>query len=282
MLVSAVGGAFGSPGDDWRSKLRRACRDNFTEETRALLRQHCIAIAADDSPTSRAGKVHVDDIRDSKGNTLLHYACEGGLLEAVHVLVREYGANTESSSRHGNVPIHHASRRGHVACMRVLVETYGARPNPITAGLSTPLHRAALEGRDEAIAFLLAAGSSPFLVNKTGATPAQICGSSDRLGARGSYNVERSRALLERYASAQAAPWRPASHALFPPSARTEIATLLVIARSRVSRTRFRHSEAGLHRLSFDMLAYLFAWLAPMHVLYTRPSTAPASVQLLD
>ena len=61
------------------------------------------------------------------GNTALTYACAGGFLDVVKVLLKE-GANIEDHNENGHTPLMEAASAGHVEVARVLLE-YGAGIN---------------------------------------------------------------------------------------------------------------------------------------------------------
>ncbi len=61
------------------------------------------------------------------GNTALTYACAGGFLDVVKVLLKE-GANIEDHNENGHTPLMEAASAGHVDVARVLLE-YGAGIN---------------------------------------------------------------------------------------------------------------------------------------------------------
>lgn len=61
------------------------------------------------------------------GNTALTYACAGGFIDVVKVLLKE-GANIEDHNENGHTPLMEAASAGHVEVARVLLE-YGAGIN---------------------------------------------------------------------------------------------------------------------------------------------------------
>lgn len=61
------------------------------------------------------------------GNTALTYACAGGFVDVVKVLLKE-GANIEDHNENGHTPLMEAASAGHVEVARVLLE-YGAGIN---------------------------------------------------------------------------------------------------------------------------------------------------------
>lgn len=63
----------------------------------------------------------------SAGNTALTYACAGGFVDVVKVLLKA-GANIEDHNENGHTPLMEAASAGHVEVARVLLE-YGAGIN---------------------------------------------------------------------------------------------------------------------------------------------------------
>lgn len=61
------------------------------------------------------------------GNTALTYACAGGFVDVVKVLLKE-GANIEDHNENGHTPLMEAASAGHVEVARILLE-YGAGIN---------------------------------------------------------------------------------------------------------------------------------------------------------
>lgn len=66
-------------------------------------------------------------LRCLPGNTALTYACAGGFVDVVKVLLKE-GANIEDHNENGHTPLMEAASAGHVEVARVLLE-YGAGIN---------------------------------------------------------------------------------------------------------------------------------------------------------
>lgn len=72
--------------------------------------------------------VHSDHVATFvSGNTALTYACAGGFVDVVKVLLKE-GANIEDHNENGHTPLMEAASAGHVEVARVLLE-YGAGIN---------------------------------------------------------------------------------------------------------------------------------------------------------
>ncbi|KNC56461.1 uncharacterized protein AMSG_02430 [Thecamonas trahens ATCC 50062] len=76
-----------------------------------------------------AGRVHVDAVVDSAGLGLVHYAAMAGHVEAVALLVDEYGAAADASlAPDGLTPMFSAMLHGRWAMMELLLTKYGADP----------------------------------------------------------------------------------------------------------------------------------------------------------
>lgn len=58
------------------------------------------------------------------GNTALTYACAGGFVDIVKVLLNE-GANIEDHNENGHTPLMEAASAGHVEVARVLLDHGG-------------------------------------------------------------------------------------------------------------------------------------------------------------
>uniref|UniRef100_A0A8C5UHU3 Ankyrin repeat domain 17 n=1 Tax=Malurus cyaneus samueli TaxID=2593467 RepID=A0A8C5UHU3_9PASS len=134
------------------------------------------------------------------GNTALTYACAGGYVDVVKVLL-ESGASIEDHNENGHTPLMEAGSAGHVEVARVLLENGAANINAqteetqetaltlaccggflevadflikagadIELGCSTPLMEAAQEGHLELVKYLLAAGANVHATTATGDT----------------------------------------------------------------------------------------------------------------
>uniref|UniRef100_A0A8C9SJJ8 Ankyrin repeat and KH domain containing 1 n=1 Tax=Scleropages formosus TaxID=113540 RepID=A0A8C9SJJ8_SCLFO len=92
------------------------------------------------------------------GNTALTYACAGGFVDVVKVLLKE-GANIEDHNENGHTPLMEAASAGHVEVARVLLE-YGAGINTHSNEFKeSALTLACYKGHLEMVRFLLEAGA---------------------------------------------------------------------------------------------------------------------------
>jgi ankyrin repeat protein len=82
------------------------------------------------------------DLADSGGNSPLHHAVAGGMLEFSKFLVSQ-GADPNRSNREGRTPLHYACAYGHAAVAEVLVKAgasleksdkFGTTPRQIVEG----------------------------------------------------------------------------------------------------------------------------------------------------
>lgn len=88
------------------------------------------------------------------GNTALTYACAGGFVDVVKVLLKE-GANIEDHNENGHTPLMEAASAGHVEVARVLLE-YGAGINTHSNEFKeSALTLACYKGQSSNIVFLL-------------------------------------------------------------------------------------------------------------------------------
>uniref|UniRef100_A0A672IQK3 Ankyrin repeat and KH domain-containing protein 1-like n=1 Tax=Salarias fasciatus TaxID=181472 RepID=A0A672IQK3_SALFA len=92
------------------------------------------------------------------GNTALTYACAGGFVDVVKVLLKE-GANIEDHNENGHTPLMEAASAGHVEVARVLLE-YGAGINTHSNEFKeSALTLACYKGHLDMVRFLLEAGA---------------------------------------------------------------------------------------------------------------------------
>ncbi|KFQ10175.1 Ankyrin repeat and KH domain-containing protein 1, partial [Leptosomus discolor] len=94
----------------------------------------------------------------SAGNTALTYACAGGFVDIVKVLLKA-GANIEDHNENGHTPLMEAASAGHVEVARVLLE-YGAGINTHSNEFKeSALTLACYKGHLDMVRFLLEAGA---------------------------------------------------------------------------------------------------------------------------
>ncbi|DBA01726.1 TPA: LOW QUALITY PROTEIN: hypothetical protein N0F65_010136 [Lagenidium giganteum] len=126
--------------------------------------------------------------RDSKKNTPLHKAAEGGFVECCELLLR-HGADLRACNDEGHLSLHLAAKAGYTPCCELLLQ-YGSDPNaqvsislrPMT-GLdkcgSTPLHEAAAAAFVECCELLVSRGTDVTIKDDHGRMPLQRAHSDD-------------------------------------------------------------------------------------------------------
>lgn len=93
-------------------------------------------------------------IRDSRGLTPLHYACQENQYVIIRILVDKGNANVQArSSRGGWVPLHEAASRGFLDCIKALL-ALNAPCRPRTDDGETPYDLALKSGYNECAALL--------------------------------------------------------------------------------------------------------------------------------
>ena len=104
------------------------------------------------------------------GHTVLHGACEAGLLWLVERILREGGATSvDATTQRGKTPLHHAAGQGYDAIVERLLEA-GAPVDAPTRARETPLYLAASRGKSEVVGRLLRHGAAVDTVTKRGQT----------------------------------------------------------------------------------------------------------------
>ncbi|CAM9230611.1 unnamed protein product, partial [Chrysoparadoxa australica] len=114
------------------------------------------------------------DKRDTRRQTPLHSACEGGSVEVAAYLI-ENGADAEAKDSGLITPLHQAATAGSVGCIELLIEN-GAVVDARTDTSDTPLHHACRMGRMDAVKLLLDFGASTTATNKRKQAPGDIIG----------------------------------------------------------------------------------------------------------
>ena len=107
--------------------------------------------------------------RSRAGLTLMHIAAQNGLDERVLQLLRAKGLGLNDAAPDGRRPIHFAN----VKSITVLAKA-GADLNVVDRDGRTALHWAAAEGRQDAVAQLLALNASVFNADAKGRTPLHL------------------------------------------------------------------------------------------------------------
>jgi ankyrin repeat protein/Ca2+-binding EF-hand superfamily protein len=124
----------------------------------------------DDPPELEDDPLHA---RDSTESTPLHWACEGGHLETVKLLVEAGASANIGGMWRGSTAVHLASRNGHVDVVKYL-HSIGANMNAQDSwNYATPLILAAEGGHAETCAFLLDRRVDAKVKDKFGTTAAQ-------------------------------------------------------------------------------------------------------------
>jgi len=114
----------------------------------------------------------VADVRNRKGDTLLHLAADKGLEVVVRALVAA-GTGKEVKNRNGDTPLLLAVRKGFEAVSRTLLKA-GADKDARNMEGDTPLHVAVLRGREALVRALVAAGADREVKNRGGDTPLSL------------------------------------------------------------------------------------------------------------
>jgi len=128
------------------------------------------------------------DVKDCKGNNLLHAVILAGNDRAMDLLVGA-GANVEDRNRDGYTPLHSACLLRRVRMVRLLLDL-GANPTTPDNFQRTPLHHACLSSQVEVAALLLNAGADPSVLDESGKHPFDLVSELDVF-------LEQLKALLD-------------------------------------------------------------------------------------
>ena len=110
--------------------------------------------------------------RDNRGDTGLHMAASNGHTAVVHVLVTDFGLDSNVNGCDGMTALHHASSRGYSSLVEDLGKQYGCNVEAKDDRGSTSLHMAARHGKVGAVRALLGAGRCPpDVLDSKGSTP---------------------------------------------------------------------------------------------------------------
>uniref|UniRef100_A0A8C5X9D9 Ankyrin repeat domain-containing protein 17 n=1 Tax=Malurus cyaneus samueli TaxID=2593467 RepID=A0A8C5X9D9_9PASS len=115
------------------------------------------------------GELGEEWLSAQQGNTALTYACAGGYVDVVKVLL-ESGASIEDHNENGHTPLMEAGSDGHVEVARLLLDS-GAQVNMPADSFESPLTLAACGGHVELAALLIERGANLEEVNDEGYTP---------------------------------------------------------------------------------------------------------------
>lgn len=110
--------------------------------------------------------------RDEDGWTALHRAAWNGDVSMVTLLL-EHRADVNAVDSRGETVLQQAAWMGHADVVHLLLEAGTAINNTSLDG-QTAVHRAAGNGRTEVVVELIARGADPYMVDKYGATAAEL------------------------------------------------------------------------------------------------------------
>ena len=103
--------------------------------------------------------------RDGDGRTPLSYACEGGYLESVQVLLNaKRFAGVQITDKNRRTPLSYAAAEGHVDVVAVLVGQGGVDPNIKDVEGKTALIHAAQRGHNDTVVVLILLASNSYVV----------------------------------------------------------------------------------------------------------------------
>ena len=128
------------------------------------------------------------DTKDDEGNSLLHWAAEGGHVTTMRLLIRRR-CDVDSVDGRGLTPLHLAATMGQTKAVRELIRN-GASKSVVAGNFGTPLHQAAIGQHAETVEAMLAEGCPVDAVNSDGSTVLHFA-------AHGG-NVEIVRLLVDR------------------------------------------------------------------------------------
>ncbi|XP_041079108.1 ankyrin repeat and KH domain-containing protein 1-like isoform X7 [Polyodon spathula] len=132
--------------------------DNPMLKTASELLLSSAADGADLRTVDPETQARLEALLEAAGNTALTYACAGGFVDVVKVLLKE-GANIEDHNENGHTPLMEAASAGHVEVARVLLE-YGAGINTHSNEFKeSALTLACYKGHLDMVRFLLEAGA---------------------------------------------------------------------------------------------------------------------------
>lgn len=107
------------------------------------------------------------NVRNNEGMTSLHHAANGGHIEIVRLLVKDFNAKVNAQDNYGRNPLHYAAREDHLEIVRFLVKDFNTNVNVQDIYGYTPLDYAdALKSCSEIKAILTTALQAPELVRR--------------------------------------------------------------------------------------------------------------------
>eukprot|EP00026_Physarum_polycephalum_P010281 Phypoly_transcript_10438.p1 GENE.Phypoly_transcript_10438~~Phypoly_transcript_10438.p1 ORF type:complete len:272 (+),score=50.72 Phypoly_transcript_10438:38-853(+) len=110
--------------------------------------------------------------QDGELATPLHWSCQENHLECSTFLL-SVGANIDSTNLSGETPLHLASLLGGLDCVKMLIEK-GANMNAVDEGGFTPLHNAVRNNKKEIAQLLISKGANYNLQDKSGKSARQL------------------------------------------------------------------------------------------------------------
>jgi ankyrin repeat protein len=114
-----------------------------------------------------ARNVNLRDLRDNRGRSVLHYACEGAdeHLDVAEMLVREVGINPSARDNGDQTPAHMCALFSSQRILQRLIDFGADIDYPEVEFAITPLHYALSRGFSDAVVMLVAAGADVHAVN---------------------------------------------------------------------------------------------------------------------
>lgn len=114
-------------------------------------------------------------VRDSNGNSVIHYCCEGGdrSLGCLALLLNTRGIDINARNVQGGTALHAAARKGHENSLQSLLISGCGRNLQDNDG-NTALHLAAMFGYRECVEALVSNGADTTVRNNEGLTPSEV------------------------------------------------------------------------------------------------------------
>jgi hypothetical protein len=119
------------------------------------------------------------EARSTDNSTPFHYACSGGNLQCISVLM-DRGVNINAIDNSGHTGLHIVSEEGHTQCLPILIEK-GMDIDLSGENGRTPLYYACENNEPDSVKLLLQHGAEPNLQNANGETPLAVACEQDHL-----------------------------------------------------------------------------------------------------